>query len=324
MKTHIYQDGTFGTPKPFKQMFTIHCDHNGYFFPCVYCLLDSKTEVAYTALFRYLKEKLFKNNFYWQDVMSDFELASINAIKSVFGQHINIHGCYFHFCQAIMRKVSDLGMKPLYHNPSNVIQIQIKKFIIQFMALAYAPPKLVEACYTIIKSEINALHMTAYENQQVSLLITYFERNWILEHKISGWNVYGLNHTTNNNVEGWHSHMKQNRIFNIRNLWIYVKALAEENTSQHNKYLNVLQSNHTHKLEAVSVKREKFLANCYQNFNNTVNKNAYGAMLTIIGPIVDAKYFSHLTVPEQDTVHVNEGVIPVNAIDNSNVVTNLT
>ena len=47
-------------------------------------------------------------------------------------------------------------------------------------------------------------------------------------------------------------------------------------------------------------------------------------MLTIIGPIVDAKYFSHLTVPEQDTVAVNEGVIPVNAIDNSNVVTNLT
>ena len=38
-----------------------------------------------------------KNNL--KRVLGDFEKASIKAIKEVFGEHVKVSGCWFHFCQ---------------------------------------------------------------------------------------------------------------------------------------------------------------------------------------------------------------------------------
>ena len=40
--------------------------------------------------------------------------------------------------------------------------------------------------------------------------------------------VYGLSHRTNNNVEGWHTHMRRHTA-NIEHIWKYVIALKKEN-----------------------------------------------------------------------------------------------
>lgn len=45
--------------------------------------------------------------------ITDYELQIGNSIQQVFGQ-IEPTGCYFHFKQAIMRKVGELNLRPTY------------------------------------------------------------------------------------------------------------------------------------------------------------------------------------------------------------------
>ncbi|KRX82926.1 hypothetical protein T06_6259 [Trichinella sp. T6] len=45
-----------------------------------------------------------------QTVICDFETALIPALQGTF-PGVNIQGCYFHFCQAVLRKVTNLGMR---------------------------------------------------------------------------------------------------------------------------------------------------------------------------------------------------------------------
>ncbi|KRY32249.1 hypothetical protein T03_5300, partial [Trichinella britovi] len=80
-------DGTFKiVPEWYQQMFTIHVFIAG---GSVGVVLQSKT------------------------VIYDFETALIPALQGTF-PGVNIQGCYFHFCQAVLRKVTDLGMRTSY------------------------------------------------------------------------------------------------------------------------------------------------------------------------------------------------------------------
>ena len=42
--------------------------------------------------------------------MADFENASIEAVKSVFGQTVEIQGCWFHFAQAVIKYCRKIGL----------------------------------------------------------------------------------------------------------------------------------------------------------------------------------------------------------------------
>ncbi|KRX13263.1 hypothetical protein T07_2067 [Trichinella nelsoni] len=48
-----------------------------------------------------------------QTVICDFETALIPALQGTF-PGVNIQGCYFHYCQAVPRKVTDFGMRTSY------------------------------------------------------------------------------------------------------------------------------------------------------------------------------------------------------------------
>ncbi|XP_067667517.1 uncharacterized protein [Haliotis asinina] len=50
-------------------------------------------------------------------IQTDFEIAAINAIETVF-PNCNIRGCYFHFTQALWRKVQTLGFNEAYQQDS--------------------------------------------------------------------------------------------------------------------------------------------------------------------------------------------------------------
>jgi hypothetical protein len=42
------------------------------------------------------------------EIFCDFELAAINAAKTVFPS-VSVKGCHFHFCQAIKKRIKSLG-----------------------------------------------------------------------------------------------------------------------------------------------------------------------------------------------------------------------
>ncbi|KRZ50160.1 hypothetical protein T02_4167 [Trichinella nativa] len=78
-------DGTFKiVPEWYQQMFTIHAAALGV-------VLQPQT------------------------VICDFETALIRTLLATF-PGVHIQGCYFHICQAVLRKVTNLGMRNSYIN----------------------------------------------------------------------------------------------------------------------------------------------------------------------------------------------------------------
>ena len=87
------------------QLLVIHAkiaNHQGgasWVFPCVYMLLTSKDTDIYLEGFTFLK---FLHDFAPQTIMVDFEMALRNSLSQVFPSAV-VDGCYFHFCQAVLR-----------------------------------------------------------------------------------------------------------------------------------------------------------------------------------------------------------------------------
>ena len=118
----LHVDGTFEvTPLIFFQLFsimgTITQTYKGIerkvAIPLVHSLLESKREEAYTKVLEvtlaYAENAGIRINFH-QTVMSDFEIAIINATKTHFGEDV-IRLCLFHLCQSVYRHVQSTGLQ---------------------------------------------------------------------------------------------------------------------------------------------------------------------------------------------------------------------
>ena len=107
-----FMDGTFKTsPELFFQVYTIHSCTANRVLPCAYALLPNKQQATYHRLFEILKEH--QNALAPQNVMVDLELAVLNAIDASFPDSSK-KGCFFHFSQAIFRKIQSLGLQVRY------------------------------------------------------------------------------------------------------------------------------------------------------------------------------------------------------------------
>lgn len=127
----ILMDGTFYTsPTDFTQLYTIHTKISGQVFPVLYALLPNKTELTYVRLLR--KIKIYATNlgltFQPAIVQIDFEKAAMNSVYSVFGNNgVQVKGCLFHYCQALFRKVQNLGLSEAYGQEDSEIRKTIKR-----------------------------------------------------------------------------------------------------------------------------------------------------------------------------------------------------
>jgi len=97
----------------------------------VWALLQNKKRSTYLEMFTAVRDALVEG---YGDVgcqrcfLVDFELAAIDAIGAVFVD-AKVKGCTFHFHQAVMRRVTDEGLRPAYcaHSPP---QVKLKNKII--------------------------------------------------------------------------------------------------------------------------------------------------------------------------------------------------
>ncbi len=107
---HIFIDCTFkSVPKPSKQLLIImgHHRYTHVYFPGIFVMMDSKNEEAY-ELVLFIVKLWMGADFLPEKITSDFEIGLINAISKVFPS-VEIIGCYFHYKQAMKRKLKDLG-----------------------------------------------------------------------------------------------------------------------------------------------------------------------------------------------------------------------
>ncbi len=88
------------------QVFTIHILLYGHTFPMAYCLLPNKERHTYNRVFMLLKDAAIGLSLSFDPlvIVSDFELAMVQASTMSF-QNSYHRGCYYHFMQAIWRKV---------------------------------------------------------------------------------------------------------------------------------------------------------------------------------------------------------------------------
>ena len=108
-----FMDGTFKkVPKLFFQLYTILCCSNDRVIPCIYALLPNKQQTTYARFFDVL---LDGDRLQPQTVMVDFEIAVLNAVRGSF-PNSTLKGCFFHFCQAIYRKVQSLWLQNRYRD----------------------------------------------------------------------------------------------------------------------------------------------------------------------------------------------------------------
>ena len=112
-----YVDATFRvTPQLFYQLLVIHAEipnHQGgapWVFPCVFMLLTHKDTDTYLEGFIFLNSLL---DFSPQTIMVDFEKALRISLSQVFPSAV-VDGCFFHFCQAVLRWVRENGLKKAY------------------------------------------------------------------------------------------------------------------------------------------------------------------------------------------------------------------
>jgi len=196
----IHIDGTFKVcPPQYSQMFTIHGVVDGLVVPLVYALLPDKCRSTYYELISLVRKSISDLGLVFNPtlVVSDFELGTLQAVKQHF-PNATFVGCYFHFCQAVWRKIQELGLACRYKTEITDLQLHVKSH----MALAFLPTENVME----FASRLHALDQ--YTNDvQVQQFHAYFCNTWLDGlYEISIWNQFNVpdQQRTNNSVEGWH------------------------------------------------------------------------------------------------------------------------
>ena len=68
----------------------------------------------------------------------DYERAEWKALRSSFGEDIEIQGCAFHWQQALMHHIAQLGLKKAYKE-----DIGTRDVLRKIMALCYIPTQYI-------------------------------------------------------------------------------------------------------------------------------------------------------------------------------------
>lgn len=201
----LSMDGTFkSSPSNFYQLYIIYGELYGQSFPLFYSFLENKTTEIYIRLLNHCKDLIHSAGFQLNplSIVIDYEYGMYNAITLVFPNTI-IRGCYFHFGQAIWRKMCFFGLKRLYNSDVNFLKV-----VELISAIPLIPIEEINTAWVYIK--------TLYPSRETDVLafFEYFESTW-LENNQSMFNRKIWSHfnnyeaRTNNAAEGFNSRLSR-------------------------------------------------------------------------------------------------------------------
>ena len=175
------------------QLDTIDGLVHGVVVPLVVALLANKTRSLYFELFSVIRKNMMDLNLVFDPeiIVTDFEIAVIEVTRQHFPRARHV-GCFFHFGQAIWRKVQDLGLATRYKSDIE-LQLHIKSHI----ALAFLP-------VIDVISFADNLRAKFADDARLQDFHNYFEATWLNGiFAITLWNQYIVDnaHRTNNVVE---------------------------------------------------------------------------------------------------------------------------
>ena len=193
-------DATFkvvpSRPKNFYQLFVICGKAYGHFHPLMYVLMTNKRTNLYTKIFEKIKQIV--PDFEPDTFLCDFEFGLIKALKQSFVNSA-IHGCWFHFTQAVLRRIGSDGNKNLY-----IKSPEFKSIAKRLFSLTLLPPTKIVPAFNRIKQE--CLKFPFY--QLTEDLFTYIESFWINSVGCPTISVHGNSSRTNNGQEALNAKLK--------------------------------------------------------------------------------------------------------------------
>ncbi|CAF1202206.1 unnamed protein product [Rotaria sp. Silwood1] len=210
-------DGTFKTvPTLFRQLYSIHAppgrNVNSRIVPLVYALMSVKSETLYQRLFQELNEWAEENGLELKPdfVLTDFEKASINAVKSEFPS-AKSKGCHFHLGHNVYRQIQDAELTKKACKRSD-----FGLLIRHIPALAFLRPLEIpdgfDAVKTLLPSDAEPI-IQWFENNYVCGRVKRTFRNGTVQrhdslHPPEMWSVFDNTEfafsRSQNKVEAWH------------------------------------------------------------------------------------------------------------------------
>lgn len=170
--TRWFMDGNFSmAPTIFAngQLYVILSKYNNIVLPAVFALLQRKNQTTYEYLFTVILEKCQQLQLHIdpRDIHLDFEYATMRAIEAVFGNAVDVHGCFFHLCQSTFRKIQQLGLQTTYEENA-----AFKEFCGMLDALAFLPLNDVEAGMQFVRTQMPDIALA-------DSLLEYFDTNYV-------------------------------------------------------------------------------------------------------------------------------------------------
>ena len=106
------------------------------------------------------------------EFLSDYEVASRNAIRDIYPFAL-VKGCYFHFCNSLLKKLKKLKILTDYTKSKIVNQI-----LHMYFSLAFVPIDELDSYIEIILQEINLVD-DDFVKEKLLLFNEYFHSVWI-------------------------------------------------------------------------------------------------------------------------------------------------
>ncbi|XP_057329912.1 uncharacterized protein LOC130670516 [Microplitis mediator] len=163
--SEIFMDSTFSRTavKPkMEQIYTIHYKLKGTYIAAMMVLTENRDTSMYNAIFKWITNEFpdLKNKKI--HIMSDFEKATVKALRNNF-HGAQIHGCYFHFVQAVIKKWQAMKLK----TPDSFLSLVLN--------VPLLPPDNFDDAEKILKIEIEKI-----KNIDINILIflDYLKNTW--------------------------------------------------------------------------------------------------------------------------------------------------
>jgi hypothetical protein len=200
----LFMEGTFySAPKQFNLIYIIYSFKGIKAFPLIYAFLPSRTTGIYVRMFNAIKNVLLNHNLEFVPSLFqiDFETSMISAIGIVF-PGVRIRGCYFHFAQAIFRRIRSLGLYNLYKRDMN-----FNLYVQMVSVLPLVPVEKINDAMFLCSS------IKPPNNNNIDVFENYINSTWLsilLTFNIDKWTQNdNFGPRTNNNLEGFHSKLNK-------------------------------------------------------------------------------------------------------------------
>ena len=237
-------DATFQIcQKPHEQLLTIHAqvkrseDGVRVNMPVAFALMHNRSESAYKAVFQKIKDIVEEDgsSLRVKEFIVDYEKAIWNALRAVF-VNAHVRGCWFHFCQCIIRKARELELTDAFFNHNRVHKM-LKRLMCLHLIDKNNIPKLFDDLKWKYRNQIR-------DTPGVKALFEYFETQWIQGRGAAGfkpedYSCFGQPIRTTNIVESWNSSIykagkrKKHDIYQLAILLARENARCEDNVAQY-------------------------------------------------------------------------------------------